>query len=536
MKKMLLLGDEAVGQAAIDAGLGGAFGYPGTPSTEIFEYLEKHCGEHSYSARWSGNEKVAMEEALGMSYVGKRAIVTMKHVGLNVAADPFVCSGVTGVNGGLIAAVADDPGMHSSQNEQDSRYYAAFAKVPCYEPATQQQAYDMTREAFKLSEEFETPVLMRLVTRISHSRAAVAPAPADGPTKLGVADDIVKWITLPAHARRRYVTVLERYRRLAEYAETCAWNKIIPAENAADSTKGIIACGTGYNYIKEAFGILGVQTDVLNLGFYPIPAKMLAKFLEGKKEVMVFEDGYPFVEERIKGLAGCGPVVRGRIDGFIGETGELDPDRAIDCVARFLGVSKPAFKPAAVTIPARPPKLCPGCPHADTFTALNKALETRQPGRVFSDIGCYTLAALPPLNAINATVEMGASVGMAKGAAQGGLKYSVAVLGDGTFEHSGLTSLLGAVRENTPMTLIVLDNGTTAMTGTQDSLANGVKLRSIVEGLGVDPQHIKTITPLPAKHAENAAVIGAEMDYAGLSVIIAERECIQIIGRKRRAA
>ncbi|MDD4004625.1 MAG: thiamine pyrophosphate-dependent enzyme [Elusimicrobiaceae bacterium] len=535
MKKMLLLGDEAVGQAAADAGLGGAFGYPGTPSTEIFEYLEKHASEYGYSAIWSGNEKVAFEEALGMSYVGKRAIVTMKHVGLNVAADPFVCSGVIGAHGGLIAAVADDPGMHSSQDEQDSRYYASFAKVPCYEPATQQQAYDMTREAFKLSEDFETPVLMRLVTRIAHSRAVVACQPPDENNGLGIADDPDKWVILPAHARRLYPAALNRYRRLGEYAENCRWNKIQPAANPADKTKGIIVCGTGHNYIMEAFEILGIAVDVLRLGFHPIPPKLLAKFLEGKSEVMLFEDGYPFVEERINGLAGAGPAVRGRLDGFIGETGELDPDRAIDCVARFLNAAKPQTKQVSVTIPARPPKLCPGCPHIDTFTALNDALETRQPARVFSDIGCYTLGALPPLNAINSCVEMGASVGMAKGAAQGGLKYPVAVLGDGTFEHSGLTSLLGAARENTPMTLIILDNGTTAMTGAQDSLANGAKLHSVVAGLGVDPAHLKKISPLPAKRGENAALIGAELDYAGLSVIIAERECIQIIGKRRTA-
>ena len=533
MDKMLLLGDEAVGQAALDAGLGGAFGYPGTPSTEIFEYLQKNAVKGGYSAIWSGNEKVAFEEALGMSYMGKRAIVTMKHVGLNVAADPFVCSSVTGAHGGLIAAVADDPGMHSSQNEQDSRYYAAFAKAPCFEPADQQQCYDMAREAFRLSEQFETPVLLRLVTRMAHGRAPVATAPPDEPGSLQIADDINKWIILPAHARALYLKALKRYRALAEYSETCAWNKIFLAPKNRTPQKGIIVTGTGYGYAMQALEILGFEADILRIGFYPLPVKLIKEFLEEKTDILLLEDGYPFVEERLLGLAGSGPVIHGRLDSFIGgETGELDPDRATAAIASFFGVKAPEAKPYSPSIPVRAPKLCPGCPHIDTYTALNGAMKTRKPARVFSDIGCYTLGALPPYNAIHACVEMGASVGMAKGAAQGGLKYSVAVLGDSTFEHSGMTTLLGAVRENTPMTLIILDNAITAMTGMQDSLANGERLKAVVEGLGVPKDHVKVIVPLPANLEKNIGVIGSELDYPGLSVIISERSCIQILGKR----
>jgi indolepyruvate ferredoxin oxidoreductase alpha subunit len=535
MDKLLLLGDEAVGRAAVDAGIGGAFGYPGTPSTEIFEYLQEHAAlTHAFRADWAANEKVAVEEALGMSYAGKRAIVTMKSVGINVAADPFVCSAITGVNGGLVVVVADDPGMHSSQNEQDARYYADLARIPCFEPSDQQECYDMARAAFRISEENGMPVLLRLVTRIAHSRAPVSVSAPDAPRKdvnLPPADSL-DWILLPAVARRRYPELLKRRAAFMNGRDPAVWNRIVKMPGAP-AAKGIIACGTGANYMLDAFELLGVKADYLKINCYPVSPALIEEFIRGREEVLLLEDGYPYIEERLLGLVGRGPKIRGRLDGYTEATGELNPDRAALLLSKFLGGKAPSAAYAKPRIPERPPALCQGCPHTDTYKALKEALSTRQPGRVFGDIGCYTLGALPPHNGINACVEMGGSVGMAKGASDAGLKYSVGIIGDSTFGHSGITPLLGATAHNTPMTLIILDNSTTAMTGAQDSLATGDRLLNIVKGAGVASEHLRIITPLPAKHAENVKIIGEEMDYRGVSVIIARRECIQILGRKK---
>ncbi|MDD2773747.1 MAG: thiamine pyrophosphate-dependent enzyme [Elusimicrobiales bacterium] len=536
MEKLLLMGDEAVGRAAIDAQLGGAFGYPGTPSTEIFEYLQEHSRKtKAFPALWAANEKVAFEEALGMSYAGKRAIVTMKSVGLNVAADPFICSAITGVNGGLVAAIADDPGMHSSQNEQDARYYAEFARVPCFEPANQQECYNMAREAFKFSEEHGLPVLLRLVTRIAHSRAPVNVFTPDSPRpEISLPpQDSLGWVLLPGVARKRFPELLKKRAVMAEKQGAAEWNYVTRYKDAATRKKGIIACGTGYNYLMEAFDALGLRADFLKISFYPVSPTLIRNFMEGRGEILVLEDGYPFLEERLLGLAGAGPKVRGRLDGTMPTTGELNPDKVCAAVAKVFGGMPPQPYFTKPDIPERPPMLCQGCPHTDTYHALNSALAERRPARVFSDIGCYTLGALKPHEAIHSCVEMGASIGMARGAADGGLKYSVAVIGDSTFGHSGMTALLGAAAANAPVTVFILDNGTTAMTGAQKSLSTGARLDALLAGLGVSPEHVRVITPLPARHGENARVIGEELDYRGLSVIIARRECIQILGKKK---
>lgn len=540
MRKMLLLGDEAVSQAAIDAAVGGVFGYPGTPSSEIFEYAEKYARKtKAFSADWSGNEKVAYEEALGMSYVGRRALVTMKCVGLNVAADPFISSNMVKINGGLVAAVADDPGMHSSQNEQDARVLADFAKIICFEPSNQQQCYDMTREAFELSEKYNVPALVRLVTRIAHSRAPVKISPADkAQTEVKLPKNPrYDWMVLPSNARKLFPALLKKMEKFTLYSNNCRWNFIDCAKDEKYSAKGIIACGTGYNYIKEIMQMLGFDIDILKIGFSPLPDKLIKEFLTDRDEILVLEDGFPYVEEKLLGIAGKGPVIKGRLTDTVNKTGELNPDVVIDAVCDFLpDIKKPKHKKHNFEIPARAPMLCNGCPHADTFRALNEALKNRNPNAVFSDIGCYTLGALKPFEAIDTCIEMGASVGMAKGAAQGGLKYSVSVIGDSTYEHSALTTTVGAVNLNTPMTIIILDNAITAMTGMQKSLANGEKLIDLVKGLGVDPGHIKVIKPLPKNHKENTRIIADELDYQGLSVIIAQRECIHIFPFPPKAA
>ena len=530
----LLLGDEAVARAAIDSGIGGAFSYPGTPATEIFEYLERWACRHGgFSAKWSGNEKVAYEEALGMSYVGKRAIVSMKSVGLNVAADPFMSSALTGANGGLVVAVADDPGMHSSQNEQDARYYADFARIPCLEPSDQQECYDMTREAFELSEKHHIPILVRLVTRLAHSRSMVHLKPQTPPrSELCLVKEPKEWILMPSNARPQFAKLLGKRNLFQEYSETSPWNIACDKKSGG---KGVLCSGTGYNYLREAFSVLGKELPYVKIGFYPLPPKKLTAFMKEKDEILVLEDGYPYIEEHLLGLIGHGPKIKGRKDGTLSETGELNPDHAARALQILLGEASSELKtPASANLPNRPPSLCPGCSHIDTYKALNEAVAALRPCVVFSDIGCYTLGALEPYKAIHSCVEMGASIGMARGAAEGGLKHAVAVIGDSTFEHSGLSALLGASVHDAPMTVIILDNGTVAMTGAQQTLVNDEELVRLVKGLGVPEQHIRTILPLPKNHEENVRIIADELDHRGLSVILARRECVQAVKKKPR--
>jgi indolepyruvate ferredoxin oxidoreductase alpha subunit len=529
----LLLGDEAVAHAAADSGIGGVFSYPGTPASEMFEWLQKRAAELQISARWSGNEKVAYEEALGMAYIGQRALVVMKSVGLNVAADPFINSALVELPGGLVVVVADDPSIHSSQNEQDTRYYADFARTPWFEPANQQECYDMTREAFAVSEEFKVPVLVRLVTRIAHSRAPVQLAEPAVVTR-GVRTGTDRSVTtlLPVYARVMNARLWEKRARFAERAEQSRWNRIVRAAERARQKVGVVCSGAGCGYALEAMQILGTEVDHLVLGFFPAPVRLVREFLRDKEDVLVLEDGYPYLEERLLGIAGAGPRVYGRADGTIPASGELTPDRAASGLAAVLGLPPEPAPIRTLAVPPRPPSLCPGCPHCDTYRALNEALENREPSVVFSDIGCYTLGALEPYTAIDTTVEMGASVGMAKGAAQGGLRYSVAVVGDSTFAHSALPTLLAAAAEDTPMTVIILDNDTVGMTGMQSSLGSGARLLGALRGFGVPEPHLRVIDPVPKEHARNVQVIADELDHRGLSVVVAQRECIHL-ARKR---
>ncbi len=519
MPKLPLLGDEAVAHGALDAGLTGMYAYPGTPSTEIMEYIQRHplAAERNVHRQWSANEKTAMEEALGTSYAGKRAMVAMKHVGLNVAADPFVNAAITGVIGGLVVTVADDPSMHSSQNEQDSRFYGKFAMIPMFEPSTQQEAYDMTRYAFDLSERVGLPALMRLVTRLAHSRAAVEVS--DNPREqndLRIPEDPKRFVLLPAIARERYKVLLGNQARLVKEAENSPFNKYI---DGPDKSMGIITSGVAYNYLMENFPN-GVPYPVLKIGQYPLPTKLVQKMFDEVDTVLVLEEGYPFIEDQLTGVLG-NPKVKGRYTGDVPRYGELDPSK----VAEILGLDKKELLQAPDLLAGRPPQLCPGCGHLDVFTALNKVMEKYGPGHVFSDIGCYTLAALEPLNAINTCVDMGASITMAKGAADAGLHPAVAVIGDSTFTHSGMTGLLDAVIENSNITVIISDNSFTAMTGGQQSHAEN-RLVQICKGLGVDPDHIRTIVPLPKTRDQLAEIIQEEIDYNGVSVIIPSRVCV----------
>ncbi|MBQ0149123.1 MAG: indolepyruvate ferredoxin oxidoreductase [Bacteroidales bacterium] len=526
MTKKLLLGDEAVALGAINAGLSGVYAYPGTPSTEITEFIQGDATARARGihCRWSTNEKTAMEAALGMSYAGKRALVCMKHVGMNVCADAFVNSAITGVNGGLIVLAADDPSMHSSQNEQDSRFYAKFAMVPVFEPSSQQEAYDMMAEAFALSEAQKVPVVMRIVTRLAHSRAAVEVGELADENPLNVSTD--QWVLLPGNARRKYVELIGKQPALLEAAENSRFNKVeTPSERA---NLGIIACGIAYNYVKEA---VGDGADILKVSQYPLPAAQV-KALAGRNDaVIVIEDGQPVVEEMVAGLLGADYRILGRLTGDLPRTGELTPDN----VAKALGVpAGPSFEPAK-NLAGRPPQLCQGCGHRDVYAALNQVLADYPEHRVFGDIGCYTLGALPPYKSLSSCVDMGASITMAKGAADAGLFPSVAVIGDSTFTHSGMTGLLDAVNDRSNIVVIISDNLTTGMAGGQDS-AGTSKYEGICTGLGVDPEHVRVVVPMPKNMEEITRTIREEIEYKGVSVIIPRRECMQTLQRHMREA
>ena len=521
MSTLVLLGNEAIGQGALDAGLSGVYAYPGTPSTEITEYIQrsKEALRRGVHSDWSANEKTALEAGLGMSYAGKRAMVCMKHVGLNVAADAFLNAGMTGVNGGLLVVAADDPSMHSSQNEQDSRFYGKFALVPVLEPASQQEAYDLTRYGFDLSEKFGLPVMLRITTRLAHSRSSVERSDVKAENKLRLPSDLQQFVLLPSIARKKYRTLLTVQDKLVDESMGSGLNRLEPGK---DRSKGIIACGLAYNYYREVAGESGLDYPVLKISQYPVPAMLLNRFIREVDEVVVLEEGAPVVEESIRGVLDHGWSIRGRLDATLPRDGELNPL----LVKKGLGLAVPKTREVPGLVRNRPPALCKGCSHIDMYHALNEALKPHGPGRVFSDIGCYTLGALPPYNAINSCVDMGASVTMAKGAADAGLRPSVAVIGDSTFTHSGMTGLLDAVVERTPITVIISDNRTTGMTGGQKSHATD-RLVDICRGIGVEPGHIRVMNPLRKHHGENTAMISEELDYEGVSVIISQRECIQ---------
>ncbi|THB67448.1 MAG: indolepyruvate ferredoxin oxidoreductase [Gammaproteobacteria bacterium] len=521
----LYLGDEALAQAALDAGISGAYAYPGTPSTEILEYIQEvpETTENNIHCKWSSNEKTAMEEALGMSYAGKRTIACMKHVGLNVAADAFVNSAITGANGGLIVIVADDPSMHSSQNEQDTRFYAKFAGVPLLEPASQQEAYDMIFAGFELSEQMKLPVIIRITTRLAHSRGNVIRREKLQQNPLKYPEDNRQFILLPANARRNYAALVEKQEELTELSEESAFNSI--CLNSDNCELGIITTGIAINYLAELFGGRDkIPHPYLSIRQYPLPAKLIGQIFDKCDKVLIIEEGAPYVEEVTKGILPNDLKISGRLDGTLPRTGELTPDD----IAKALKLNTTTSQPLPESCKPRPPQLCKGCPHIDSYNFMTETLAEYSQARVFADIGCYTLGALPPYSAIHTTVDMGASITMAKGAADAGVNPSIAVIGDSTFGHSGITGLLDAGYENTNMVVVILDNDTTAMTGTQDSIvANGV-LDKLVSGCGVDSENIHIVAPLPKHHQENCMVLKKAIEHNGISVIISRRPCIQI--------
>ena len=537
-EKLVLLGDEAVALGAIHSGVSASYGYPGTPSTEILQYLIDEHKKGGPVARWCSNEKTALEAAMGVSFAGRRSLVTMKHVGLNVAADPFINAALLKIKGGLVIAVADDPGMHSSQNEQDSRFYAAFAMVPCLEPRSQQEAYDMVREAFDVSERFNVPVLLRLVTRLAHARAAVTPGNRKPQNQVSKTTDIGSWMLLPTFARKNYAALLDKQKVLEEWSFRHPVNKL----TLSKSDLAVITSGIGGNYYEENLNDFIVMRKKqgkkeplhLHIGAYPLPGKKIRKLCESADEVLVIEEGQPFIAEKLFGIAGLPDG--GKLKPII-QSGELDPDN----VRAALGLPpRKGLDTNTGTLPPRPPQLCQGCPHADSYEAINKAVAAidPRPGHpdvgINSDIGCYSLGAVPPYSAIESIICMGACVGMAKGASDAGLKHSIAVIGDSTFIHSGITPLIDAVEADTPMTIIILDNSTVAMTGCQPTMLPSDKLVRLITGCGVKNERVLELEAKKQLVEENAAKLKAEIEHRGLSVVIFKRECLEAFRKNKK--
>jgi len=528
MQRKLLLGVEAIGQAAVDAGISGVYAYPGTPSTEITEYIQQSetANKRNIHKQWSANEKTALEAALGMSYAGKRAMACMKHVGLNVAADVFMNAAITGVNGGLVVTVADDPSQHSSQNEQDSRFYGKFAMVPVFEPSNQQEAYDMTYEAFDFSEKTGLPVLMRITTRLAHSRAGVVAKDLKNENTLKLPVNLMQFMLLPAYGRKYYTNLLNKQESLLKFSEESAYNSY---KKGSDNSLGIICSGIAYNYLMENYPENDCPYPVVKIAQYPVPEKMIQRLGNECDELLVIEEGYPLIEELVKDFFNKGTKVSGRLDGTLPRQGELNPNH----IAKALGKQESLAFEVPEGLANRPPSLCAGCGHQDTYFALNEVIKNYGDGRVFSDIGCYTLGALPPYNTINTCVDMGASITMAKGAADAGLTPVFAVIGDSTFTHSGITGLLDCVIEKTNINVIIVDNESVAMTGGQDSSAKG-RIEKICEGIGVEPKHIRLFVPLKKNHDEMVRIMNEEANYKGVSVIIGRRTCIQKLSKIKR--
>jgi indolepyruvate ferredoxin oxidoreductase alpha subunit len=516
----LMSGNEAIARGAYEAGVIVGTAYPGTPSTEILEQLSRFPG---LRAHWAPNEKVALEVGIGASLAGARVLVAMKHVGVNVAADPLMTLSYTGVGGGLLLVSADDPGMHSSQNEQDNRHYARLAKIPLLEPSDSQEARDFVIAGLELSERFDTPVLLRTTTRISHSRSLVKTGVRNEIDRKGFQKDPAKYVMIPGYARRRRPLVEKRLAELRREAERSPLNRT----EGEGTARGFICSGITYQYVKEALP----GERILKLGFsYPLPEKMIRDFAATVKEIIVVEELDPFLEEQIRALLPGVPVTGKQLFPAIGEL-------SVNLIRRGTageGSVASGEPPESTDLPARPPLLCPGCPHRGVFYVLRK-LKLTVPG----DIGCYTLGALPPLKALHTCICMGSGIGIAVGmerADPAAAASTVAVIGDSTFFHSGITPLVDLVYSGSRTTVLILDNRTTAMTGHQDHPGTGVTLQGAtrppidIEALcrAVGVRRVFTADPLQLRELES--LIKKELTAGEPSVIIAQRPCV-LLGR-----
>lgn len=511
--KTLMLGNEAVARGLYEAGCCFVSSYPGTPSTEITEYAAKY--EELY-AEWAPNEKVALEAALGAALAGRRSFCGMKHVGLNVAADPLFTASYTGVNAGLLIGVADDAGMHSSQNEQDSRHYAQAAKLPMLEPSDSAEAIAFAKLGYELSEKFDTPVMIKMCTRVSHSQSVVEPGERVVPERRKYEKNPAKYIMMPANARHRHPMVEARTEALTEWAETAEINRLEPGK---DASVGIITSSTCYQYVKEAFGD---TYPVLKLGMiWPMPVWKIKDFAGTVEKLIVVEELDGFIETHCRNL---GLSVSGKeLFSNIGELGQ-------NLVKEKLGGEAQTGVLLDETIPARPPVMCAGCPHRSIFYVLKKLKLT-----VMGDIGCYTLGAVAPLGAIDTTVCMGASVsglhGFVKAGEEGTAGRTVAVIGDSTFIHSGVTGLINIAYNESNATVIILDNSITGMTGHQQNPTTGynlkgdpctkIDLESLCHAVGI--RRVKVVDPYDMETCK--AVITEELSAEEPSVIISRRPC-----------
>ena len=519
--KLWLSGNEAIARAAWEAGVTVASGYPGTPSTEILENLVKYDDVYT---EWAPNEKVALEVGVGAAFGGARTLVTMKHVGLNVAADPLFTASYTGIRGGLVIVCADDPEMHSSQNEQDNRNYAYHAKLPVLEPSDPNEAVVMLKEAFELSEKFDTPVLYRITTRLAHVKSVVEVGErALGPVELKFEKNPQKFVMLPALARLRRRVVEERMNNLRDFAEEYSGNQA----EMADTKMGIVSAGVAYLHAKEAFP----EASFFKLGMsWPLPEKQLKEFAAKVDELVVVEELDPFYETHMKSM-GIDCIGQEKVPNM----GELNADIVRTSLG---GESKATMKP--VEMPMRPPNMCPGCPHRGLFYNLSK-LDVFVSG----DIGCYTLGALPPLSAMDSCVCMGAAIGVAHGLtkALGGESYkqAVSVIGDSTFVHSGITGLANMVYNKSHATVIIVDNRITAMTGQQPNPASGstlmgeaahsIDFEQLSRALGVE--HVRLVNPHEIKATKK--VIKEELERDATSVIISQAPCVLLPEMKKAA-
>ncbi len=529
--KRLLSGNEAVARGAWEAGIEVASAYPGTPSTEILEEFARFPNVY---AEWAPNEKVAVDVAVGAAYAGRRALAVMKHVGVNVAADSVFYASMTGVEAGLVIVTADDPAMHSSQNEQDNRRYAKFARIPCLEPSDSQEAKDLVEAALELSEQFDTPVFLRLTTRICHSSTPVALGDQKkmAPTREKFPRNPAKYVMVPGNARKKHPVIEGRIEQVAEFAETFPFNRVEWGKAGPSGQLGIVTCGVAYQYAKEVFP----EASILRLGLsYPLPPKLIRDFAAKVERLIVVEELDPFLEEEIKLM---GVECEGK--SIFPMVGEFDPRlvRENAIAAGLLPESDhvPVAELAKPEIPPRPPVLCPGCPHRGVFHVLNKR---RVP--VTGDIGCYTLGLLPPLSAIHTCGCMGAGIGQAHGADKAGVgERMVAVIGDSTFFHTGIPALLNVAYNQSNVVTVILDNRITGMTGHQQNPGTGytlqlqesppIELEPLVRSLGIE--RVKTVPAFDVQAIDETMKEYLQAD--GPSVLIARDECALLPSARKR--
>jgi indolepyruvate ferredoxin oxidoreductase alpha subunit len=529
--KEYLLGNAAIARGILEAGAGVVTGYPGTPASEIVESVAPFAKKHHLHVEWSVNEKVALEVASGASWAGTRAVATMKHVGLNVAADPFMTLAYTGVSGGLVVIVADDPFCHSSQNEQDTRRYAQFAGIPCLDPADPQEAKDMCVYAFELSEALDLPVLLRPTTRVSHARADVEVGEIkERRSNPEFVKDPAKWVMLPAHARPRHTELLRKQERIKVALADVPWNR-----HVLRGELGVITSGISGLYVEEAIKQLDADISVLRIGTIPPPDELCSEFLQQVKKVLIIEELEPVLEEYVERLARVHNPdleILGKMSGHIPREGEFDSLLVRNAIAKLLDLPQeevPALKEADEILPPRPPALCPGCSHRATYYAMRKAFGK---DAIFpSDIGCYTLAVR--MGTIDTCLCMGASITLASGIRFGGEERDICCsIGDSTFLHAGMPGLLNAAYNKARITVAILDNSTTAMTGHQPHPGTGftvsgeetktVSIDAVARALGAD--FVETVDPYNADAAIETFTRAKE--FPGLSVVIAKQSCV----------